>query len=198
MKVEPLSVTYARALFETAQADGNLPQALEEIELVAALIREHAEFRIFLEVPSIPVRLKVEALDRVFRGKLLDSVANFLEVVVTRRRQDQLLGIAAQLRDLYNREIGRVEAEAVTATPLGPDRTRELAEELRLRIPQVLGGARKMETFDIHNTVKPEILGGLIVRFEDWVLDASIQSQIETLSRRMLAQKPGSEFVHEN
>ncbi len=188
MKIEPVSVTYARALIDLA-APKRLEPVMEDVRFLAKLIREDREFRAFIESPSIGAARKRVALDKVFRGKLDDLALDFVELVVLRRRQALLGEIFASCETLYDAAVGRIQAEATTAVPLSAERRDAIAADL---------GKKLGKNVVLHNSVRPEILGGLILRYGDLVADDSVKTSLTRIAGRLLARRPGSELVHEN
>jgi len=188
LKIEPVSVTYARALIDLAAAE-RLEPVMEAVRFLAKLIREDREFRAFLETPSIGAARKRAALDKVFRGKLDDLVLDFMELVVARSRQSLLGEIFATCETLYDAAVGRIKVEATTAVPLAAERRDSIAADLRKRLGKQIV---------LHNQVRPEILGGLILRYGDLVADDSVKASLTRIAGRLLARRPGSELVHEN
>jgi F-type H+-transporting ATPase subunit delta len=189
LKIEPLSVTYARALVELAREAGRLDTVLEDVRFLRELLSTNHEFRIFLESPSIGSRAKQESLDRAFRGKLDDLTLNFLDLVVKKKRHFLLPEIFAECELLYDQAVGRVQLEAVTAVPLSKPRQEELAAAVKGKL------LRKVV---LVNTVRPEILGGLIIRQGDFVADGSIRTALSRVAEKLKSRKLGSELVHEN
>ncbi len=189
MKIEPLAVTYSRALMELAQAAGRLRPVLEEIRSIGDLFRRDREFRIFIESPGIEAADKRKVLDAVFRGKADDLVVDFLELVVEKKRQFLLPEIFAECEVLYDAAVGRVRAEATSALPLDEAMRKDLVAALE---------AKLHKTVVLEEKVRPDILGGLIIRVGDEVADGSIRSALASIAARLESTRIGSEFVHEN
>jgi F-type H+-transporting ATPase subunit delta len=189
LKVEPLSVTYARALVELASEANHLRPVLEEVRFFGGLLRQERSLRTFIEIPSISSRAKRDVLERTFRGKIDDLVLDFVELVVQKNRQFLLLEIFAEVEVLYDQAVGRVHVEATSAVDM-PD---PLAAELTGILTKKL-----QKTVVLVNRVRPEILGGLVIRYGDLVADNSIRTALEKISNNMYSHKPGSELVHEN
>lgn len=189
MNIDPLAITYTRALVELAREADRLRPVLEEIRFLGSLLREVGDFRAFLEIPSIDVGAKREVLERAFRGKLDDLTVNFLELILDKKRQFLLPQIFAAMEDLYDEEVGRAHVKAVTAVPLEPALKDEIARVLQ---------ARYGREVILVNVVRPEVLGGLVLRWRDLVADGSVRTALEKIGRGMESSKLGSELVHEN
>lgn len=189
MKIEPLSVTYARALVELALEADKLRPVLEEVRFLDRLLKEERNFRVFLESPNIMGRAKREVLEKAFRGKLDDVVLNFLALVVHKGRQFLLPEMFAEVEVLYDQAVGRIHVEATTARPLAQRGQKSLSEALEKKLKRAVV---------LVNRVRPEILGGLVIRYGDMVVDDSVIRDLLDVSGRILSHKLGSELVHEN
>jgi F-type H+-transporting ATPase subunit delta len=189
LKTDPLSTTYARAFIELAEEQKALEAVIPEVRLLGGLFREDRLLRTFIESPRISIGVKKGLIDRVFRGKLSDLTVNFLQLVVAKRRQAFLAGILSESEVLYDKAMGRVHVEATTAVPLSPGGQEGLVAALKRSLGKEVV---------LQNRVRPEILGGLIIREGDYVADSSVRTALARIENRMLAHKPGSELLHEN
>ena len=189
MKEETLSKMYAQALLELAQERGELERIREEVAVLEALPRLDPSARIFFETPNVPRSEKLAVLDRVLRGRFSDTLVNFVLLAVRRGRAEWLRAIYADFRQLYDKAVGHVHVTAVSAVPLSEPVADALAKTLQDKL-------RKKIT--VENKVKPEILGGLIVRYEGMVADGSLLSALEKVAAGMKTLKFGSQLVHEN
>jgi F-type H+-transporting ATPase subunit delta len=185
----PLAVTYARALMELATEADRLRPVLEEIRVLGGLYREQPDLRTFVEIPSISSKEKREALERIFRGRMDDLVLDFFIVVVEKKRQFLLPDIFAECEELYDRAVGRIHVQAITAVPLDEKEKESLKKEIERRA--------KM-TVMLVNKVRPEILGGVVLRYHDIVTDDSVRTALDEIGRKIERNMFGSELVHEN
>jgi F-type H+-transporting ATPase subunit delta len=189
VRIDPLAVTYARALVELAREAGRLEEVIEEMRFLGRLLAEDRDLRTFIESPGISVEDKRGVIERALRGKLDDLVLDFLGVLLGKKRQLLLREVFAACEVLYDEVMGRVRVEAVTAVPLDPG----LRDELTALLGTKLG-----KTVILENVVRPEVIGGLVIRYGDRVADDSVQAAIERIGRRLEDTKIGSELVHEN
>jgi len=185
----PLAITYARALMELAREKDRLRPVLEEVRFVGGLYRDERMFRTFVEIPSISSKDKKAALERMFRGRIDDLVLDFLIVVVEKNRQFLLPDIFAECEELYDQAVGRVHVQAVTAVPLEEGEKKALTEELERRAKR---------TVILVNKVRPDVMGGLVLRYHDIVMDDTVRTALDEIGRRLKRNMFGSELVHEN
>ncbi|MBN1444192.1 MAG: F0F1 ATP synthase subunit delta, partial [Planctomycetes bacterium] len=114
---------------------------------------------------------------------------DFLCLTIEKRRQALLPEILERFFALHDESVGRSRGEITTAVEMS-------AEEIS-RWAAVLG-ARIGRELVLAGRVDPEILGGLVLRFDGWVADASLKTDLERVGSRLSRLKFGSELVHED
>jgi F-type H+-transporting ATPase subunit delta len=168
---------YAETLFELARQNEGLERYQEAIEVVARLLDEDPKLRLFLETPRIAAGDKKKVLAKALGGAIPKPLVNFLMVVVDKRRQRLLRDIAREYQDLVDEQMNRVHAEVTVARPLDEQALKTVAD----RLTALLG-----RTAIPHVRVKPEILGGILVRAGDTIYDGSLKSRLEGMRRQLL------------
>jgi F-type H+-transporting ATPase subunit delta len=181
---ETIARNYAEALFELAEKDGRLAEYGDGIEMIARLIDENRDFRTFLETPRIPASEKKPVLRRTLSGKVPPALLNFLLLTVDKRRQRLLRHIARSYHELVDERLNRIPVEVTVARAQEPQVVAQLGDALT----RLLG-----KTAVPHVRVKPEILGGVIVRAGDTIYDGSLRRRLDRMRRQLLsAEIPGS------
>lgn len=182
MRDETVARSYAETLFALALRHEGLEAYGAGISTVARLLDEDPRFRLFLETPRISDTDKKALVRKVFGDALPEHLVSFLLITVDKRRQRLLRDIARQYHLLLDEHEGREHVEVTVARPLD-DTTREI---LTRRLSLLLG----KEAIP-HVRVRPEILGGVIVRTGDTIYDGSIRRSLEGMRRQLLkAQLP--------
>jgi F-type H+-transporting ATPase subunit delta len=189
MKNETLARVYAEALFELAVARDQLEAVHDAVLLFEELFVGERALRTFIEIPSIPSSERERVFEAALRGKVSDIALNFLLLVIRRGRQLHLLEMLDEFRALRDDKLGIVNARVSTAVPLSS----VTSEALRLRLEENLKKKILLE-----NVVDERVLGGLVVRYEGMVIDASLSKALKDLEVPLRSTKFGSEFVHEN
>lgn len=178
MRDETVARNYAEALFELARREGQLEEYGTAMESVARVFAEHADAKLFLETPRIDAKDKKRVLKEVFGEAVPRHVLNFLRVTVDKRRQRLLSEIATAYHDLLDQHLGRSHVEVTVARPYGENDVEELAGKL----------SRMLGTQAVpHVRVKPEILGGIVLRAEDTVYDGSLRRRLSGMRRSLLS-----------
>ncbi len=177
MRDETVAREYAETLFELAQRHEGLAAFGRGVDLVTGLLEQDPEFRLFLETPRIGAEEKKALVRRVFERELPQQLVNFLLVSIDKRRQRLLPEIAQHFRALVDEKEGRAHVEVTVARPLDDATLAVLAR----RLSELLG-----VTAVPHVKVRPEILGGVVIRTGDTIYDGSVRRQLDGMRRRLL------------
>ena len=177
MRTSAVARNYAATLFDLAGRDSNQMRFGELIATIGGLYETEAAFSRFLNTPSIALPEKKAALRTALGGDVPELFARFLMVVLDRRRHNALPGMAAAYRDLLDEEAGRVRP--VVTLPFEPD------AELAAAIVATLETKFERKMIPEFRT-DPAIVGGLIVRAGDRLLDASVRRGLKDLKRDLI------------
>ena len=187
MRDETVARNYAETLFELARRNESIQEYGDALGMVAGLLEDDSRFRTFVETPRIDDENK-DVIRKVFRDKAPKQVINFVLITIDKRRQTLLREISAEYLLLLDDHLGREHVEVTVARPLD-DTTANVVSE---RLSKMLG-----KQAIPHIRVKPEILGGLIVRTGDMIYDRSVRRRLEDLRRRLLTARIPSGQVGE-
>jgi F-type H+-transporting ATPase subunit delta len=138
-----------------------------------------SKLRAFLETPRVSVAQKNEVLSKALSRKAPAKFVRFIESVVRHRRQMLIPGIAVEYMDMVDKVENRMHAH-VTVAREADEKTRALIAE---RLSKIFA-----KTVTPHVTVDERILGGIVVRVGDTVMDGSARHKLATLRRAMLAR----------
>ena len=180
MRDETVAKNYAETLFELARRNDGLETYGAAIGTVASVIDEDPKFRLFLETPRIEDDDKKAVVRKAFEGVLPKHVVNFVLVTIDKRRQRLLRDISRGYDLLLDDHLGREHVEVTVARQVDDATTQLISERLSSAL-----GTRVIP----HVHVKPEILGGLIVRTGNTIYDGSIRRRLEGMRRRLLGAK---------
>ena len=188
MRDETVARNYAETLFELASRNESIQEYGDALGMVAGLLEDDSRFRTFVETPRIDDETKKDVIRKVFRDKAPKQVINFVLITIDKRRQTLLREISAEYLLLLDDHLGREHVEVTVARPLD-DTTENVVSE---RLSKMLG-----KQAIPHIRVKPEILGGLIIRTGDMIYDGSVRRRLEGLRRRLLTVRIPSGQVGE-
>jgi F-type H+-transporting ATPase subunit delta len=169
---------YARALFGMGVDAGNFEALGQEIAELAALLTSSLELRQALENPVFKTEEKRAVLEQLLpRVTPTAEVRRFVLLLLERRRLAILPAIARAYRDLADQHTGRIRARVTSAEALSP----AALDRVRHSLEQRTGKKVILET-----SVDPDLIGGLVARVGDLVLDGSLRTQLAELRSKLL------------
>lgn len=181
-RVSPVVLTYAESLFNVAKNLGVVRQIADECKALLQVLKDSPTFVEFLEGPQIPRGKKRELVQEVFGDRINPILMNLFRVTIQRERAGLIPDILRELQNVAERAEGIFPAFVTTARELG------FQDKLKLKTA--------LEKFAdchlrINYEIRPQIKGGIIFKFEDSLVDASILNKLEKLERKL---KGGSAF----
>jgi F-type H+-transporting ATPase subunit delta len=175
---EQVALVYAKAFLGSADKAGRTADAVAELtSLVDDVLAAQPEFAAVLGSRRIAHDEKSAMLDRVFGGKASPMLLSFLKVLSGHGRLDALAAIGREVQERYDEKLGRKRVKITSATALDKGVVGELTEKLRA----MLGGEPVLEL-----AVRPELIGGILIRVGDTVYDGSVVSRLTRLRTQMI------------
>lgn len=168
---------YARALFEIARESGRIEDVRSELDELVKLMEIEPGFAGFMTSSALDDDHREAGLERMFRGKLSDTVLNTLLVMNAHGRNMMLAALQRAYAVRQQAAAGQVEATATSAV--------ELSEDEKRRVNETAAGLSGRKPL-IDYRVEPRILGGLILQIGDVRYDNSVASQLSEARKRML------------
>jgi len=181
MKQSGAAVQYARALLELANESNQAEAIGHELDELGNIIASSKSLGSFLSDPGISASDRTELLNKVFKGKISPLIMNIMGVLNSKSRLGLLHSITEAYQELLDEQLGKVEVDVTVAHRLnGPE-----LEQVRQRISQAL----KKDAI-VHQYVDEKIIGGMVLRVDDQLIDASVKYQLEAMKRQLLAATP--------
>ena len=177
MREPTIARNYAEALFASGERTGSTDLYANLLEAVAGAIEANDTVRDFLESPRVPKAKKEEVLSRALKQHAPEQFLKFLGAVVKRGRQGMFPAISKEYLALVDKKLNRVHAGVTVARE--PDLA--LQGVVKRRLSEVLG----MEVIPHFRTDKA-ILGGLVIRVGDRIMDGSVRRRMVTLRRKLI------------
>jgi ATP synthase F1 delta subunit len=173
--VEEIADVYARALFEAAKEDGVLDRVHDELKQFADALDEDRNLQLFLFSPYFSSEEKKDGVGRIV-SDADERLVNFLELLAERHRMPVLFRIRRVFEGLWAEENKLLPVTVTSAMELDGG----LVDEIGKRIEEQTG--RQVE---LSSNVDPEVLGGLMVRVGNMVLDATVRNRLEQLRKQV-------------
>jgi F-type H+-transporting ATPase subunit delta len=168
---------YASALLETAQDRGQYEDLAAELADFIAYMDREPEFALFMTADTVDDEPRRESLEKLFRGRMNDLLLNLLQVLNNRRRMGILRAVA---RCVQLRVEARHHQREVTVRSAVP-----LSDTLREQVRRVVGEYIGREALLIEQ-LEPELIGGLVLQIGDVQVDASVDSKLRIMLKRLM------------
>ena len=174
--MEEIAAVYARSLFEAALEQDKVDAVREQLGEFADVLDGDRQLQVFFFSPYFSTQEKEEGLHRAVSGAE-PIFLNFLEVLLENHRMPVLFRIRRDYDALWREHNKRLPVQITSAVALDEETVRNIGE----RIQQQTG--RQVE---LASSVEPDILGGIVVRVGNQVLDASIRNRLDTLRKQVV------------
>jgi len=175
--MEEIAQVYARSLFEVASEQGQLDTVKEQLGQFTDAVAQNRDLAVFFFSPYFSTDEKTNGLHRTVEDAE-PMVMNFLEALIERHRMPVIYRIRTEFDLLYDKSNKLLPVLLTSAIELD----KATVESLGKRIGEQTGNE-----IELSSEVDPEILGGIILRVGNFIMDASIRTRLERL-RREVAQ----------
>jgi F-type H+-transporting ATPase subunit delta len=175
--MEEIAEVYARALFEVAEEHDLLDEIHDELGQFADALNDNRELAVFFFSPYFSTDEKKEALQRIIDGGD-PQFMNFLEALVERHRMPAIFRIRARYEQMWDEVKKLLPVEVTSAVELDDSVVKSIGERI---------GEQTGNEIELTTVVDPDVLGGIVLRVGNFVLDASIRNSLEQL-RKQVAQ----------
>ena len=172
MKNPKLSSRYAKALYDFAGEKDQVEEVYADLRLFSDTLKGSRELQVMLRNPVIHPNQKHKIFESIFNGTLHDTTYQFLDVLLRKKREPALDTICEEYFRLYNTAHNIKPVTITTAKPLG--------DTLKSKIVTILADMTHA-TIDLLEIVDPEIIGGFVIKMDDYYFDTSIITKLNKL-----------------
>ena len=172
-----VSKTYGDALFELALEENKLDVLFEESKVIKEVFQSNSELIKLLNHPKIDKDEKIKVIEDIFSDRASKDFVGFLTIIVRKERQNDIINILDYFIGIV-KEYKKIGVAYVTTAI-------ELDEKRKKEVEDKLLATTGYETFEMNYVVDKDIIGGMIIRLGDRVVDTSISHKIENLSREL-------------
>ena len=173
---------YAAAIFDIARKQNTLDRTLEDVQQIAKLF-SNRKVSFLMREPKVPAQRKEKALRDAIQGRALPTSLNLALLLVQRDLVEYAPNIAAEFEQMLRNYRNEAVAEVTTATQIDATQTRTIQQALE---------ERTGKTIIVHPHVDPAILGGVIARVGDQLIDGSIRYRLSVLEQQLLTSVASS------
>jgi F-type H+-transporting ATPase subunit delta len=173
-----ISKTYGDALFELAIEENKIDILLEEIEQLQDILAQNEDFGKLMNHPKILKEEKIQVARNVFEGRISNELLGFLTIIISKDRYKDIDEILAYFIAEVKKFKGIGIATVTTAVPLREDQCR--------KIEQKLLDTTEYKSMEMHYKLDESLIGGMVIRIGDRVVDSSISTKLNGLQRDLL------------
>jgi F-type H+-transporting ATPase subunit delta len=173
--VEEIARVYAEALFEVARDKDKLNEIHDQLGVVADAIAENRDLQVFFFSPYFSSAEKRDGIARVLSGAEPELV-NFLELLAEKHRMPVVFRIRRRFDEMWAKEKRRLEVRLTSAVELPKDVVKRVGKQIEDQTGQ---------TIELESDVDENILGGIVLRVGNMVLDASVRNKLERLRKEV-------------
>ncbi len=173
--MEEIAQVYARSLFEVAKEHDKLDVVRDQLGEIADAVAEQHDLQVFFFSPYFSSDEKVDGLKRALEDPD-EAVLNFLELLIEKHRMPALFRIRREFEALWEEENRLLPVQVTSAIALDESTVRQIGDAI---------GEQTGRRIELTSEVDPDILGGIVLRVGNSILDASIRNRLEQLRKQV-------------
>lgn len=173
-----VNTTYGNALFEVAMENNTLDTTLEEVIFVRQSFLENEDLMKLLLHPNIEKESKISVVESIYKGNISDELTGLLTMLISKGHQKEIISVLDYVISTIKEEKGIGIAHISSAV--------ELSKEQREKIEKKLLETTEYKEIEGNYKVDKSLIGGLVIRISDTVVDSSLKTQINNLSKSLL------------
>ena len=173
-----VNTTYGSALFEVAMETNTLDSTLEEVTFVKQTFLENEDLMKLLLHPNIEKENKISVVESIYKGKVSDELTGLLTMLINKGHQKDIISVLDYVIGAIKEEKGIGIAHISAAV--------ELSKDQKDKIEQKLLDTTDYKEIEGNYCVDKSLIGGLVIRISDTVVDSSLKTQINNLSKSLL------------
>ena len=172
-----VSKTYGDALFAVALEENRMDEFFEAVKVVSDILRTNEDFGKLMNHPKIMKEDKVKIVEETFEGQIPKEIVGIMTLLVTKGRAAEMISVFDYFINLVKEEKKIGKADVTTAV--------SLSDAQRKKVEQKLLDTTEYETFEMNYSVDESLIGGMVIRIGDRVVDSSIKTKLYELTREL-------------
>ncbi|MBP3350976.1 MAG: ATP synthase F1 subunit delta [Lachnospiraceae bacterium] len=173
-----VSKTYGEALFEVAMEEQKADVFLEEALVILTTLEQNPQLDKLMKHPKISKQEKEQVFENIFKGHISEEMLGFIKLIVNKERYSELPKIFRYLVDRIKEEKKIGVAFVTTAVEL----TEAKKQSVKMRLLQTT----QYKEMEMHYSVDESLIGGMVIRIKDRVVDSSVRTQLEEMKKQLL------------
>ena len=172
-----VSSTYGDALFAVAVESDKIDVLYEQVQQVAQILREHTDLNRLMMHPNIDKDEKVSMIETIFAGRVCEELVGLLCMIVEKNHYKELDSVFSYFTERV-REHKNIGTAYVTSAM-------EMTPEQKKAVEQKLLSTTAFVSVEVHYAVDPALIGGMVIRIRDRVVDGSVRTKLHHLTREL-------------
>ena len=189
MATSEVAKVYASALLEIAHEKNAVAKIEEELAFISELLKNDQDLMRYLSAPGITKESKKQFIEKVFGRELSELMVTFLKVLIDNGRQQDIIDINIAFGELIDIVNNRQKIKLITSIKLDS----EIINRIKMSLED-----RFNNNIVVEEVVDPSILGGIIVKVDDLIIDASLKNDLLKLREKLLQSKIRGEVAYED
>jgi F-type H+-transporting ATPase subunit delta len=173
--LEEIARVYGDALFAVAKEEGKIDEIREELGEFADALNEDRDLQVFFFSPYFSSQEKRDGIAKTVQGAS-EQFENFLSLLAEKHRMPAVFRIRSHYDNLWAEENKRLEVRVTSAIPLDESIVKRVGDEIERQTDRKI---------DLEADVDEDILGGLVLRVGNMVLDASLREKLNRLRKEV-------------
>ena len=173
---ELISTTYATALFDLCIEQNKVDEFMNDVSLIKEALKDNIQFFELLKTPRINIHEKKKIVDNVFANKISKEILNFIKILIDKRRVKYIIDIVNEFEKMAYNYKGIVKAKAYTSIQLNKSQIEKLEAKLSEQTKKIV---------EIENIVDSSLLGGVMIKFNDVVIDGTLKGKLKNLENNL-------------
>lgn len=174
--IDKVAKRYAASFFQAIENHKDFEKISSQIESLINLITENRNFYLFLKSPAIRKEKKIKILKELFEDRLNKILLDFLIIITQNNREHDLVNIIKEFLNLRDKKYNIIRVKIYSAVKLGDKEKKLILKEL-----EKFSNKKVIPEFFVDS----ELIGGLKIFFDDYVLDGSVKRQLELLESKL-------------
>ena len=172
-----VSKTYGDALFETAVEENRIEDFSQEVKGIVEVLRENQELSRLMNHPQIVKEEKLQLIENIFKGKISDEMIGLMRMLIAKDHFSEMEHVFVYFLEEV-KEYRNIGTAYVTSAV-------ELSADQKKQVETRLLETTKYESFEMHYDVDAALIGGMVIRIGDRVVDSSIRTKLYELSKEL-------------
>ena len=172
-----VSSTYGDALFALAVESDLVDRLYEEVQMTAQILKENTDLNRLMIHPNIDKEEKISMIENIFKGRVCDELTGLLCMIVEKNHYKDIDSVFSYFTEKV-KDYKNIGTAYVTSAM-------EMPPEQKKAVEQKLLDTTEFVSIEMHYEVDPALIGGMVIRIRDRVVDGSVRTKLNHLTREL-------------